>query len=335
MKGEREMKAALDEVEGAGWASVHRGASLSDIARWRIGGTCFALVRPRGVESAKRVVELMSYHRVPFLVIGDATNLLFDSSGLDCVVVQLVSSGGSEVWVRGKQLTAMGSASSRHVAEVAGAHSLTGVEHIFGIPGTIGGLVAMNGGTMRQAIGDAVVSVDFVSKSGQLRTLVREQCAFARRSSLFQDGDKLITAVHLNLDRGDAGRVSAVHAEIERSRAARFPESSSNCGSTFVSDPEVYHEYGAPGALIESVGMKGFRLRDVEVSTEHANFINNVGSASSDDVLEVIGRIRSRVAEKTGHWMRAEVKFVRRDGVMMPAHKALKGGPEFSERQGL
>ena len=106
---------------------------------------------------------------------------------------------------------------------------------------------------------------------------------------------------------------------ILRDRRRKFPQKLANCGSVFVSDPALYARFGPPGAIIESVGLKGLRIGGAEVSMAHANFINNLGGATARDILVIISMIRDAVHARTGLWLQAEVRYVSEQGQIHPA----------------
>lgn len=171
------------------------------------------------------------------------------------------------------------------------------------------------GGSQRKGIGDSVQFVETLDSSGELHRYSREECEFSYRHSALQSKDEIIIRVGLKLEKAKSKQ--AVHQEmlqILRDRSQKFPRRYPNCGSTFVSNPAMYAEFGPPGKVIEDCGFKGFSVGDAKVTEQHANFINNVGAATSDDVLELIKHIRDTVYNKTGHLMEVEAKFVSRQG---------------------
>jgi UDP-N-acetylmuramate dehydrogenase len=99
-----------------------------------------------------------------------------------------------------------------------------------------------------------------------------------------------------------------------------------NCGSVFLNDPEIYPVFGAPGKVIEDTGLKGLRCGAMEVSPLHANFMVNHGGGSSADVFALIRQVRNRVHDRTGRWLRCEVRYLAPDTRLLAADEVLAGG---------
>ena len=197
---------------------------------------------------------------------------------------------------------------------------LTGIERTCGIPGTLGGLICMNGGSQRHGIGEVIVSVTSVDAEGAIRHRSREDCAFAYRHSVFQSNNEVIAGAMLRLEpAADRGAVRREMLEILGSRRRKFPQKEPNCGSVFVSNPAMYAEYGPPGAMIERLGFKECRVGGAMVSPHHANFIVNVGNATAIDVLSLIAKIKVAVLADTGYAMEVEARFVTVEGEILPA----------------
>lgn len=207
------------------------------------------------------------------------------------------------------------------LARTVGEEGLAGIEHTAGIPGTLGGLVVMNGGSQRRGIGTHVVWVRYIERNGEVSIIRQEECEFAYRSSSLQRRGGIVAEVGLRLEPGHAEAISARMDEIVATRRDRFPEDQPNCGSTFLSNPAMYSIVGPPGKAIEEAGLKGKRVGGAQISPVHANFINNVGGATSDDVLELIGSIRQTVFDRTGFAMDAEARYISPDATVASAHE--------------
>ena len=130
---------------------------------------------------------------------------------------------------------------------------------------------------------------------------------------------EIITGAHLRLAHRERAAIRREMLEILVSRSRKFPRKLPNCGSTFVSDPALYADYGPPGAIIEGLGFKGYQVGGAQVSPLHANFVVNTGGATAQDILLVIRDINIAVKEKTGRALLAEVRFVHPDGRTAPA----------------
>lgn len=289
---------------------VSTNVSLAAISNWRVGGKARALVQPSSEEEIVALRKFIAKHQLPFLIIGNTTNLLFTDKDIDAVVIQ-IGSAFSEVKRSGNTLVAQAGVWVPKLARFALQAGLTGIEHTCGIPGTLGGLVVMNGGSQRKGIGDNITYVKTVDVDGKAKTYSKEQCEFSYRSSIFQSLDEVITEVGLQLTPSQNKKL--MHSEmlsILRSRSQKFPRKMPNCGSVFVSNPAMYEQYGPPGKVIEECGLKGLKKGGALVSKNHANFIVNTNNATAEDVLYLINTVRDTVHKETGYLMKVEPKFV-------------------------
>lgn len=301
---------------------VLRHLSLAAISRWKIGGTADLVIRPRDIGELARARAFFHERGQAHLVIGATTNLLFADEGLRVPCIQ-IGRDFAGVSVEDRRITAGAGVWVPGLARLAMRHGLAGIVHTCGIPGTLGGLVCMNGGSQRKGIGDHVETVTSVTTDGTIRSHARADCGFAYRTSVFQDNGEIIADVSLALDSGgNRGALRREMLEIMASRRRKFPQKLPNCGSVFVSNPAMYADYGPPGAVIEKLGFKGRQVGGALVSPLHANFIVNTGTARAVDVLALISEIRATVHDKTGYLMDVEARHVGPDGRMVPAGTA-------------
>ncbi|WP_076072064.1 UDP-N-acetylmuramate dehydrogenase [Sphingomonas montana] len=296
-------------------------ASLAGLSRWRIGGPADAVVTPR---TRRELVETVAYLRsrdVRHVVIGDGSNLLFDDAGFRGVVVRTGQAlDGFEIVGGGVVRAGAGLWVPCFVRNVID-NALSGAVHAIGIPGRLGGLVVMNGGSQRRGIGDNVVSVDVLDHDGVERRIPRDALDFSYRASRLQTSGAVVLAAEFAFEPGDRTAMQQEAIAILRSRRAKFPRVRQNCGSVFVSDPALYAMIGPPGLAIERAGLKGLRRGGAQISPDHANFIVNNGDALSADVLALIAIARDRVAALTGIRMLAEVRHLDPFGGLRPAHE--------------
>ena len=296
-------------------------APLAEHTSWQIGGPADLLVEPDSAEQVAKVIRFAKIHHIPLIVIGQGTNLLFDDAGLRGVVLKL-GHNLAKVVVDHNKITAEAGAWVPGLARKAMLSGLSGLEHTIGIPGTIGGLVLMNGGSQRKGIGDNVRRVWIVNQDGELVVLGREACSFSYRHSALQGSGAVVVKVELECDSERPQQIRRQMLDDLRERRNKFPRKEPNCGSVFLSTGEMHASVGPPGKIIEESGLKGMRIGNAEVSERHANFIVNRNGATSKDVLSLIAYIRKVVHERIGFELCCEVRYVSPSGEIMPAHQA-------------
>ncbi|MFO7811674.1 MAG: UDP-N-acetylmuramate dehydrogenase [Pelovirga sp.] len=285
---------------------------------WQIGGPADLLIEP---EDKTQVVEIMRFvqlQQLPLVVIGQGTNLLFDDAGVRGVVMK-IGSRMSSINIDGTRIVAGGGAWVPQLARLAMCTGLGGLEHCIGIPGTLGGLVMMNGGSHRHGIGEHVVSVTIVDQDATIHQLSAAECQFDYRYSALQERGAVVVEVELECPAGDLADIRREMLLDLRERRRKFPRKLPNCGSVFLSSSAMHASVGPPGKIIEEAGLKGLRCGGAEVSRQHANFIVNRGGATSADVLQLISRIRSEVRKQLDFDLRCEVRYVSPTGEICPA----------------
>ncbi|MGW8313219.1 MAG: UDP-N-acetylmuramate dehydrogenase [Desulfuromonadales bacterium] len=295
--------------------------SLAAHNSWQIGGQADLLVEPATVDHVATVVAFARRHELPLLVIGQGTNLLFDDNGFRGVVLKL-GQNFSRIDIEGNRITAEAGAWVPGLARRAMQAGLAGLEHTIGIPGTLGGLVLMNGGSQRKGIGENVRRVWVIDRTGRQHVLSGEQCRFSYRHSALQGTSYVVVKAELVCPRGERKLIRHAMLEDLRERRRKFPRKLPNCGSVFLSTSEMHASVGPPGRIIEEAGLKGTRIGQAEVSPQHANFIVNRGGATSKDVLSLIAHIRKVVFDRIGFDLCCEVRYVDSGGEIMPAHLA-------------
>lgn len=304
-----------------GAACVETDVPLATLGRWQIGGPADFVVTPTDAESLGRVLAAITDLGVPRVIVGDGSNLLFDDAGFRGVIVRIgraldgfavadggIVDAGAGLWV------------PTFVRRVISA-GLSGAVHAIGIPGTLGGLVTMNGGSQRRGIGENVVHVDALDYHGNSHRLDHATLGYSYRASRLQAGDLVVTSVRLRFAHGDRAAMHREARSILRFRREKFPKVRANCGSVFVSDPKLYDLIGPPGMAIERAGLKGKAIGGAQLSPDHANFIVNNGGARAADVLALLRIARDRVADLSGIRMDAEVRHLAPDGTLCPAHE--------------
>lgn len=298
---------------------VRRDVSLAQISRWRIGGIADVIVHPRNTDELCRLRTWLHDVGLPHIVLGATSNLLFADEGLQVVCIQIGAAFGL-LEVLGTEIRAGAGVWVPGLARRAMQSGLGGIEHVSGIPGTLGGLICMNGGSLRRGIGEVLTKVVSVDDRGMVHRRSQAECGFAYRRSVFQSNGEVIVEAGLKLESDmDRRAIRRRMLKILADRRSKFPQKTPNCGSVFVSNPAMYAQVGPPGAVIERLGFKGRRVGDAMVSPWHANFIVNVGCARANDVLALIAEIRSEVMTNTGYTMEVEARFVRADGTILPA----------------
>ncbi len=276
-------------------------APLGPQTTYHIGGRCSALVEPQGAEDLSELLRCLSHAGVSYLILGGGSNVLFADEGYQGVVIRL-GRNFQGVEIEGTRVRAKAGTKLVSVLAKTREANLGGVEFFAGIPGTIGGAVVGNAGAKRAWIGPLVQEVTIVSPRGEMKKIPSSGLVFGyRSSSLKMTGDVLVEVV-LKLRKEPKAMVEKKVKEYFKARRGRQPRTEKNAGSVFKNPPGDF-----AGRLTESVGLKGFRVGDAQVSPIHANFIVNNGKATAHDVVGVMREVQKRVREATGIRLEPEI----------------------------
>lgn len=277
---------------------------LREHTTWRIGGPADVLATPSDEDELAAVLAFVHENHIPWLVIGNGSNLLVADRGVRGVVVKMAEPFSRAVW-RGEEVEAMAGMLLAALALEAAERGLQGLEFARGIPGSVGGGVRMNAGAYDGRLGDFVTGVTAVDYRGKRVTLGRDEITFAYRNSSLFDLDAVITRVSLRLQPGERDEIMARMKDYSQRRSLAQPLEFPSCGSVF-RNPEGDHA----GHLIEMAGLRGVKINGAEVSQKHGNFIINRGNATAADVRELIELVQERVYAYAGVRLTPEVKFV-------------------------
>ena len=290
----------LKDMDG----TVFWNEPLSRHTSLKIGGPADLIVMPKTVETLQLLMVRSRQERIPLAVLG-GTNLLVRDGGIRGIVVKLTHL--NKIRKQGREiLEADGGALVSRVARYASEHSLKGMEFALGIPGTVGGGVAMNAGTREGEMADILTGIHLIDHKGRMLDLKRSEMEFGYRWSRLPRG--IIVAVRMKLKEGSKAEIQQRMRYFINYRKMTQPLQLPNAGSIFKNSNGHF-----AAKLIESVGLKGCQIGDAQVSGQHANFIVNRGNATARDVLRLIRLVGRRVEDETGVTLELELKIVGRD----------------------
>ena len=276
---------------------------MSRHTTFRIGGPADLMVLPTTEEQAAAVIRACAEAEVRPYLLGLGSNLLVSDAGLRGVVLKLAENL-SQVQVQENRLICQAGASNEQVAKVAQAHGLAGYEFASGIPGTIGGAATMNAGAYDGEFSQVAVSVRCITPEGELVNVPADQACWSYRHSMMMDRGYLVVAATLELEPQDPAVIQERMDDLRQRRESKQPLEMPSAGSTF-KRPEGYFA----GTLIQDSGCQGLSVGGAQVSTKHAGFVVNNGSATAADVLGLIEEVQNRVMEHFGVAMEPEVRM--------------------------
>ena len=297
-----EIAAGLIDIVGEEACLEHE--SMKKHTTFRIGGEADVFVMPRSEEELSYVLAYCRQSAVRHAVIGNGSNLLVSDRGYRGVIIQ-IAKNLSGIRVEDCEIEAQAGALLSSIARRAMESSLTGMEALSGIPGTLGGALTMNAGAYGTEMKDIVRSVRVLDEEGRIRELSCEEMEFAYRTSVAQRENMIILSACLVLQNGEKEQIQRAMDELRERRQSKQPLELPSAGSTF-KRPEGYYA----GALIEQAGLRGYREGGAQVSEKHCGFVVNTGGATAEDVLRLIHAVQDAVYENAGVRLEPEVRML-------------------------
>jgi len=288
---------------------VLRGEMLHDepMSRhvsWRAGGVAQRVYQPADLSDLQTFLQQIPADE-PLLAVGLGSNLLVRDGGFRGTVLLMVGAL-TELRMEDGSIYAQAGVPGAKLARFAASNKLCGAEFFVGIPGTLGGMLAMNAGCYGGETWGAVQRVQVLTRSGVLveRTPQEYDIGY-RHVALKQQNEEFFVAAWLKFSEGDVEAAKREIKALMEKRSASQPLQMPNAGSVF-RNPQGEHA----AKLIEGCGLKGKRIGGAQVSEKHANFIVNTSGASAADIENLIGEVQVTVLQKTGINLHPEVKIV-------------------------
>ncbi len=294
-----------EEAKGLMAGRVLLNAPMRRFTSMKVGGPADCLLFPRDVDELKKLVRRAKRKSIPLLILGKGTNLIVRDRGIPGWVVSLTR-GVNGIRLEGEVVEAEAGLPLQRLVQFSIRKGLTGLEPFAGIPGTVGGGLAMNAGAWRAELKDIVLSVTFMDGNGEIVERSRSRLRFGYRGLSFP-ATWVILRGRFQLKRGTREEIlERVKSYLAR-RKEKQPLDYPSAGSIFKNPKE-----GPAGRWIEEAGLKGFRLGQAMVSDLHANFIINLGNARAEEVIGLMEAVEKKVFEAKGISLKREVKVVGR-----------------------
>jgi UDP-N-acetylmuramate dehydrogenase len=270
---------------------------------WRAGGRARCYYRPADLDDLCRFLGDLDPQE-PLLWLGLGSNLLVRDAGFAGTVIATLGALTQLEWLDDRTLRAGSGVTCSKVARLTAQAGLVGAEFLAGIPGTLGGALAMNAGAFGGETWRHVAAVETVSRQGRVQIRLPSEYRVDYRS-VRGSAEEWFVAARLRLEHGDTVAAQARIRELLTRRGETQPTREPSCGSTFRNPPGDF-----AARLIETTGLKGTAVGGARVSRKHANFIINTGTATAADIEALIGLIQERVERMHGVRLTTEVHIV-------------------------
>ncbi len=287
--------------------TLRQGADLSKTTWFRVGGRADILFRPADVDDLSRFLKALPAE-IPVTVLGVGSNVIIRDGGIRGVVIRL-GRGFNTATDDNNNITAGAAMPDQQLANYAAQASITGLEFLIGIPGTIGGAVKMNAGAYGREMKDIVQKVQIVHRDGTIEWLPAAALNLTYRHSTLPEG-AIVTAAIMEGEKGKQQDILARMAEISASREASQPVRERTGGSTFANPDPATSNGKKAWQLVDEIGGRGLQHGTAQVSQKHTNFLINTDAEHGRAAdLEALGEmLRSKVKEQFGITLRWEIE---------------------------
>jgi UDP-N-acetylmuramate dehydrogenase len=278
-------------------------APMRQFTSMKVGGPADSLLFPKDTDELKKVIRFARRKKIPFLILGKGTNLVVRDKGVRGWVINLTQ-GMKKIKIDGEMIEAEAGLSLQQLVQFSIQKGLTGLEPFYGIPGTVGGGLAMNAGAWGAELKDVLLSVTLMKEDGEIVERSRSRLRFSYRGLVIPPS-WIILKGQFQLKKGKKEETLERVKSYSEMRKRKQPLDYPSAGSIFKNPKE-----GPAGKWIEEAGLKGFRIGQAMVSDRHANFIINLGKAKAEEVIRLMEFIGKKIYEEKGISLEREVKVV-------------------------
>ena len=305
MEKHSDINSLTNKLEKINSLKVEKNKNLAEFASFKVGGPADIFLTPQNIKAVKKLMPAVIESKLPYFILGKGSNLIISDKGYRGIIIYTGELNSYQI--ESNQIEAQTGLELKEIADLALENSLSGFEFAAGIPGSLGGALFMNAGAYGGEIKDVILKAKFVNQNGQLIELDKSDLKLAYRTSILQEDnpDWIAVNVSLELIKSAPAKIKAKMEDLHQRRWSKQPMELPSAGSIFKRPPGHY-----TGPLIEKAKMKGYQIGGAQVSTKHAGFIVNKGNASSEDIINLIEKVKVEVYKISGVHLEVEPRFL-------------------------
>lgn len=270
---------------------------------FKVGGPVDILLTPEDYSGIQWSIKFCKKNNIPYFIIGNGSNLIVKDGGIRGVVIKLTKL--DKILIDNTMITAQSGALLSDVSKAAMENSLTGFEFACGIPGCIGGAVAMNAGAYISEIKNVIKSALVIDNEGEMLELAKDSLELEYRNSIILKKGYTVLEAVFSVEKGEYNAIKDLVEDLQARRKDKQPLEYPSAGSTF-KRPEGHFA----SKLIQDSNLKGLSVGGAQVSVKHSGFIINTGNATAKDILELIHLVQKAVDEKFAVKLHTEVRII-------------------------
>lgn len=293
--------------------NVQVGRPLSAFTTFRLGGPCPLFIDNPPAAHLPALIQLLNEKQMPFLVIGQGSNLVISDDGLDCAIIRFCSDTPN-IKTEGSLVTVSGDTLLEDLARIAVEENLGDLTYCTGIPGTVGGGISGNAGAFGRQIGDHFVSAEIIDLAGTVRTVTSDQLEFAYRHSILKETGEIVLSATFELPMIGKNEMQAERERILEFRKERHPDwhETPCAGSIFrnIEATSAADRRQAAGHFLEEAGAKQMKVGGARIFEKHANIIIGGEDCTAQDVWQLSEQMKDAVQQKFDLELTREVRFL-------------------------
>lgn len=275
-----------------------KNVKLKNYCSFKIGGKAKCIYFPENIREIKYLLNYLKIKNKDYFILGNGTNILFPDKNFKKIIICLKNI--KEIQINGNEIVCGAGVSLFELNKICAENNLAGLEFTFGIPGSVGGAVAMNAGAFGGEICN-YLSEMVVCRNGEIFS--RQNFKFSYRKGPLENGEILLYA-KFKLKNDEKQNIIEKQCEYLQKRRCTQPYKEFSAGSVFKRNGDIF-----PAKLIDEWGLKGLQIGGAKISEKHAGFIVNVGNAKQSDVLTLMELIEW-VAKSKGYNFEREIKVL-------------------------
>ena len=281
---------------------IRENVSLKEYNTWKVGGKAEYFFEPKDLKDLK--FFLANFQKTNITFLGNGSNVLIRDGGIKGCVICLKNTLKDYKIINDDEISFEAGFSCMKIAQITARNNFSGLEFLCGIPGSLGGALAMNAGCYGGNVWEKVTKVVLINEKGILIERNKKEFKIGYRNVELEKGCFFVSAI-FKLDKNLLNNSQEIIKNFLEDRRKKQPTGLPSCGSVF-KNPDHHHAAN----LIDSLGLKGFKIGGAHISTKHANFIISDKSASSNDIEKLIDHIQKKVYEEKNIFLETEVKFI-------------------------
>ena len=294
----------LDEIEKViSKDKIYINEPMSKHTSFKIGGPAEIFIKVNEIKDLQAILKISKENNAPITVIGNGSNVLVSDEGIKGIVVKIEL---EKLEIEEDGILKVGSGVKlAFLAQKCLKEELEGFEFASGIPGTIGGAIRMNAGAHGSEMKDIVKNITYMTRDGNIQIISNEEAKFEYRNSIFSQNDYIILEAEIQLRKGNPEEIKSKMDEYAKYRKEKQPIEYPSAGSTFKRGNDFI-----TAKLIDECGLKGYQIGGAQVSEKHAGFIINKGSATAEDVKQLMKYVEEQVYNKFGKKIETEIEII-------------------------